>query len=264
MSQDQEALNVPNEETLSELFSRYTAQIMQIKEEHRARPRVSRSRALEQTHLLLKNFAPFQDKAKSHFQGEALQGYQVAWTRLPESVLVYYKADLMQEQPWEEQRVEQRQRLSLRVRQHDRRFTRWAEALFLDETVFSEAEQALLQAQIAQIKEGRGPKDDAEDTLRWGDLFLQHHAKALAIPYLKEADIKQAQQEARDLILLLSDNGQTPTQGSPHDLWWRSYTLWSQDYNQIADLGRFLAGNPTNADELFPKIHPERSKPKKA
>ncbi|MCK6509807.1 hypothetical protein L6R29_07580 [Myxococcota bacterium] len=259
MTLQDEFLPLPNDETLSELSSRYQAKLAQIQEKERLRPRVSRTRALALTRQTLQNFHPLQAEAKRRFHGDTLQEYERAWNQLPECTFVYYKADLDQEKPWTPKQLARRQELSQIVRSHDRRFTRWAQALFFDETIFSQEQRDAFQKQIEKITKGTGSRDDAEDVLWWGDLFLQYPTQAFAIPYLQEAQIKKAQQEAHELIVLLSDDGKAPAQNSPRDLWWRSFTLWSQHYNTIADLGRFLLGSPPNAEELFPKINPERN-----
>ncbi|MBK9258337.1 MAG: hypothetical protein IPM54_00700 [Polyangiaceae bacterium] len=113
---------------------------------------------------------------------------------------------------------------------------------------------------LADIRRGRGIRDDADDTLRLVALFRDNWDSVqgktpITIEYLAKAD------EDATALLLLVDGGSEDIKGSPRDLRRRAYTQWHRAYTELFHVGRYLTRNDPEAHAQFSAISNERTAP---
>ncbi|MEM1007444.1 MAG: hypothetical protein AAGJ35_00435 [Myxococcota bacterium] len=241
---------IPNDQSLQEIFEAHKAMLLSIVEEEIKKPFIVRERALELTHHLREAFAPLLPKLEEEFSPKRVSEIETAYEQLVVYLFLFYAASMTAEKPWTEQNKADFQRLIRQVRDNDIRYMKWSRALFHGDKEKNEL--------LDQIQRGRGYQDDAEDVIALTQLLLSSN---LPFPngFIEEKELRTAEADARRCLWLLTgqDNNKAP-KGSPHDLWHRAYTLWAQTYNALARVGHLLTKDPKEAAQRFPRIHPAK------
>lgn len=229
-----------------ELLDNARATLLALSEDTLAQPRVDRWAALELSQGVTAAFARYAAAASTEFTPERAASIMEAAGTLVGRARVYEAADDHAESPVSEPERERRVELAKRNRGNDRYLFKWLWALF-------EGEQEL-QAQLEDIRHGRGKRDDAQDVLREVELFRQHWARAAGRTPVSVADLEAAEQSAREQLRLLEEQS-LEHEGSPLDLRRRAYTHWHQAYDLVIRAGRYLAWQDPDAEKLFPGLH---------
>lgn len=155
----------------------------------------------------------------------------------------FYAADLAATELDTDEAKAELAALAARVAKHDRELSKWARPLFGDEPGAAEV--------LDDIARGRGRRDDADDVLRLVKLFRKGWEQIEAKQLVSAETLDEAEADAKQLLDHLSTSASDPAR----DLAARAYSAWARDYQELKDLGRYIARADADAAARFPGIH---------
>ncbi|MFO0748464.1 MAG: hypothetical protein U1F43_22790 [Myxococcota bacterium] len=161
-------------------------------------------------------------------------------------VLAYFAAQDVIEKAAPTQRLARKRELQLKVRAHDAFLGKWARTAFEDDAVEAPT--------VAALVPGSGTYDDAQDTVGWVAMW-RRHPDARAKSPVSEAYLDEAEADATELLPLIEADDSDPAR---RELARRAYTLWSDLYNHILRVGRFLGGDGVAWSGIAPPARPAR------
>jgi hypothetical protein len=233
---------------LNAVFEAEKPNLLALDDDSLRAPRVGRERAQEQTDHLIKEFGPLLGTVDEKLKEGPAAEVKRAYSNLDRKSDVYYAADLASETPWTPEQKRRLYELIPRNKEHDTYLFDWAWPLFKNNPEILPI--------LINIREGTGFKDDGEDVVRLVDLFQKNWELAAGKTPVTEAYLAEAERDATEQLRLLRQQGRG--KGSPPDMRWRAYTSWAEDYELVADTGRYLARKDPNRNQRFPGIYPER------
>ncbi|TNE43610.1 MAG: hypothetical protein EP343_32870 [Deltaproteobacteria bacterium] len=253
---DVQDLDVPDNQTLQELYEQHKDLLLSLKKDAIQTPRVTRERSLALTRTTRSNFADLLPSLEDWLAPKKMDELKDAYSKLDDYSFVLFFASLFAQQDWTAAQKERRQELMLKVREHDSRYMAWSRALFFDDSS--------QQAELDRIQSGRGSKDDATDTIELVSMLLKDSRVTQPNDFLEEAKLREAEAEARELLWLLSGaKEENAPKGSPVNVWHRAYTLWATTYDSLMRGGRsvlnMMGYSPAEQAKQFPGISSESS-----
>lgn len=242
----------PEPQKIQALFEAAKPTLLALPQTLLVRPRVTRERALQLTTPLLEAFSPLLPALTVELSAARAAEREADFKSLETHALVYYAAELAVEVPWTSEQKAQRTLLVQQVKAHDDELSAWAVPAFKHNAQASET--------LADIRRGRGIRDDAEDTVRLVGLYRENWASVQGTIPITTQYLEKADADATALLLLLDGDGEDTT-GSPRDLRRRAYTQWQRAYHELLHLGRYLTRNDANANAKFLAISTVRTAP---
>lgn len=156
---------------------------------------------------------------------------------------IYYGADLKLANQLGPAANAERLRLMAVNRSNDKRFMPWVEAIY--------GAHPVLGPVVADIRRGTGPRDDAEDVERQGDLLLRPLPDGIALPFSAD-EIKAATRDAAAYLSLVQHGSPLIAEGER--LRRLAYAGPYADYNEIRAFGLLLDRFAPDVAERFPGL----------
>ncbi len=208
-----------------------------------AQPRIGRAVAWGQTLHVLRQIEPYRALLSKEYAEARQQRVEAAIERVKDDALVLAMAELRRADA-EAAMAPRDGALAARVRQLDQRLFSWAEVLG---TATPQSTKTL-----ADIRKGRGNRDDAEDVIRLVRFLRPLTAGIQGIAELAPEALDAAERDATAQLRELEQQAaQDPK--APKALVARAYTVWQSSYLEIVRAGRDLAFDEADSERRFPK-----------
>ena len=233
-------------QNMNQLLKNCTAALLALNLESLMSELVSRGRSYELTLILLANIAKLFAAMSSVFTEEYIQKLKTLAEELPDLVMVYYAADLKNENPWSEEQKKRKKELVSKVRGYDKFMFDCLWLLFKDHPE--------LGPTLKDIKKHRGHRDGADDIIRMSEVGKENWDDIVGKSPLTLEYINQAESDANEFVKLL-DIADQKSPDSPRQMKRRAYTMWHTAYKELCLAGRFLLRHQEDAKEQFPGVH---------
>ncbi|MEO1266553.1 MAG: hypothetical protein AAFX99_00550 [Myxococcota bacterium] len=208
--------------------------------------RINRRQAWAMTQHVLGEFETLQTRAvwKKEYAPDRVAVIEDALSQVQDDAMALAMAELRRESAQATTQMPPVEELQRKVRKYDSKLMVWALAL-------SDDDEGNDEAIIADIRSGRGSRDDAEDVIRLATLLRPKVAQITGQSALTQEQLAAAEADATTLLSSLNA-AKASKERTPQDLVNRAYTVWHRHYMILIRTGR---------DQTF-EDQPERRFPK--
>ena len=231
---------------MNKLFEEYYEALLAMDKDSLLSSKVVRGKAHELTLFLVPNIIKLFDMMPSVFSDAYTQELRESAEELPNLVLVFYAADLKNENSWTEEQQKLKKELAAKVRGHDKFMFKCLWLLFENHPE--------LEPTLTDIKKRSGHRDNADDVIRMSGIGQENWDDIVGKSPLTLEYIEQAEADANEFIKLLDiSSPEAPT--SPNQMKRRAYTKWHRTYKELCLAGRFLVRHQKDGKKQFPGVH---------
>ena len=237
-----------NAQEMQKYLQKWNANIGKVAKEDLRRPRVAGIRAVELSLNLLNHFKELLYAVDKEFSITRSKEIRQTFQNLLELAQAYYATELQSQQKLSPAELERLATLKVKVQDHDDELFTWGWALFRHHEGHRET--------LEDIRKGKGFQDNCEDVIRLVELYRDEWKNIKTKSPYTEQQLATAAEEASEVLMLLKRK--EVNSGKSSLLRRQAYTLWSNDYNDLKAIGRYLQRTAKNVDELFPGINSKR------
>ena len=230
---------------MNQILDEHLDEFLAMDEDSLLSPRVSPSRAVELTHILVGSFKNNKALMDPLFKDGHIRKLNDLLDSLPTLALAYYAADLRNENPWTPEQQKRKTELAAIVKESD---TYIFDCLWL---LFKNHEE--LGPTLKSIDKGWGRRDNANDVIRLSGLSMKNWLHISGRSPLTMEYLEQAAVNATELIKLLAVTAKN-SPSSPKQIKRRAYTKWYRTYYELYSTGRYLLRHQKDGKEQFPGV----------